>query len=80
MFQLPSLYIPNNEWPQDPLRTAFIDILQDTQAKLFQGIDPSYYPVPPGKEVEVLRLVATSYKIAIDIVNPSNNATNGTVK
>ena len=80
MFNIPSLFLPNPDWPEEPVKTTFITVLQQTQAKLFEGIDPSYYPVPPGKEIEVLRLVATSYKIAADLVTPSSTATNGTPK
>lgn len=80
MFNLPSLYLLNQNWPEEPVKTTFITVLQQTQAKMYEGIDPSYHPVPPGKELEVLRLVVTTYKIATDLVTPSSSATNGTPK
>lgn len=80
MFQLPNLYMPTEDWPEEPLRTAFIDVIQGAQQALLPEVAATYFPVPPGKEIEILRLVATSYKIATDTVNPSHNATNGTPK
>ncbi len=74
--QLPNLY-PEKHFPQEPLRSAYIENLKNIQKGMYPDTPPKYLPIAEGNEIIALHLVMQAIHDAKARVNPRANSTNG---